>query len=155
MAGNPEKENFLPGNQDLFAGKAATLPAAGSVQGVFDSSVRYGNIFHSPPQESLLKGQGLILFTMNHKDLLKSVRGKGGNEFQEIVLVGVSAEMLHGFDSAFDWMLLTEDSDNLLPVHQFPGQSMLSRIADQQYSIVGVSDVIAEMVENPAGFSHA
>ena len=74
---------------------------------------------------------------------------------EEFGLVGVAGELLDGDDFGAEAHGFAEDGDFGAALDDFAAEGVFGLEAHDEYGIAGVLDVVAEVVEDAAGFAHA
>jgi len=91
---------------------------------------------------------------VDEEDVLDGA-GEGLHPGEEFLLVGVAAEFVDLLHFGADADGFAKDVDFLLTIEKFAAEGVFGLETGDQDGVAGIADVIAEMVEDAAGFGHA
>ena len=83
------------------------------------------------------------------------IAGHGPDVCGQFVLIRMAGVGIQGSNLRPDCVRFAKNIDRILSGQNLSAQSMLGAIADEQYQIFGIADVVLEVVPHPARFAHS
>lgn len=114
--------------------------------GVFD-------VFEAAFVEVAFEFLGLILFAVDQEDFFEAF--DLADVIQEVAAVGVAGEGIHFYDFGANVIGIAENVDHFLAVEDFATKGVLGHESYDHNGVAGVFDVVFEVVEDAAAFTHA
>jgi len=74
---------------------------------------------------------------------------------EEFIVVGVAGEGVEGLDVAADGEFVAEDVDVFEAAAELPAEGVFRAVADEEEDVVGVGDVVAQVMEDAPALGHA